>query len=587
MEVCRMLSIIITWIILLSCSYTIGVFVLNLIYRDRSTADPAGEQFIFGIDECIWAGTVLLSVYAQVFSLFYRVGTSAFIIITILSAVLLVFSLVRFRDTYKDHVSVIRNLSPLQWGLTVIIILSMISWTNRVPENYDTYLYHNQAIQWLERYGIIKGLGNLHCRFAYNSAFLPLQALFSFRGLTGQSLHTVNGFYCAFSLIYCFVTNRLISGRRAELADFLKLASIGYTCFIIPLVSSPGTDTLALTLFLYICIKWNESDNTSHIVTDRYAMLCMLAVFDVTLKLSVAPCVILALFPIVNYIKQKRPQKIFGHVLMGFLTALPWLIRNVIISGYLIYPYAQIDLFDVDWKIPSSIAYIDSWKIQVRSKGYTDIAMRTKHVWDWFPGVWFVKYPGFFERFCMISGIILFAFLFIYLIICMFKKSFEPKVHLFYGMILISFYTWFTSAPTIRYGIVFSFALFSIWLHIISNKSNNRFHKLSFILRGMVYTYIALMFVYASGNWMKLREQPLIMQADYDHIETQMRHYPEYDIWYPAGGTDLCGTDVFPSLPYPKIMDISEMRGDDISDGFRIRSEYSGRMIDMSGDIYD
>ena len=582
-----MLSVIITWMILPAYSYVLGIFVLNLIYRNHLTVSTEDDKFAFGIDECIWTGTVLLTVYAQGFSLFYRVGTSAFLIVTILFAVLLVFSLVKFKDTYRSHISIIKNLSPLQWGLTIIIILSMISWTNRIPENYDTYLYHNQAIQWLERYGIIKGLGNLHCRFAYNSAFLPLQALFSFRGLTGQSLHTVNGFYCAFSLIYCSLTNRLISRKRAKLADFLKLASIGYTCFIIPLASSPGTDTLALTLFLYICIKWNEYDDTPHIVTDRYALLCMLAVFDVTLKLSVAPCVLLALYPIINYVKQKKPKKIFSHVVIGFLIALPWLIRNVIISGYLIYPYAQIDLFDVDWKIPSSIAYIDSWKIQVRSKGYTDIAMRTKHVWDWFPGVWFVKYPGFFERFCMISGIILFTLLFIYLMIRIIKRSFEPKVHLFYGMILISFYIWFTSAPTIRYGIVFSFALFAIWLHIISYKCNGHFQKISFILKGVLYTYTALMFVYASGNWMKLSEQPLVMQADYDHIETQMHQYPEYTVWYPVGGSDLCGCNVFPSLPYPKIIDISEMRGNDISDGFRVRSDYTNRMIDMSGDIYD
>jgi hypothetical protein len=37
---------------------------------------------------------------------------------------------------------------------------------------------------------------------------------------------------------------------------------------------------------------------------------------------------------------------------MGAIILLPSAIRSFILSGYLIYPVSQIDIFAVDWKIP-------------------------------------------------------------------------------------------------------------------------------------------------------------------------------------------------------------------------------------------
>lgn len=62
------------------------------------------------------------------------------------------------------------------------------------PEAYDTALYHAQAIHLIEEYGCTKGLGNLHNRFAYNSSFLCLQALYSWASIVGQSLHGMNAY---------------------------------------------------------------------------------------------------------------------------------------------------------------------------------------------------------------------------------------------------------------------------------------------------------------------------------------------------------------------------------------------------------
>ena len=47
-------------------------------------------------------------------------------------------------------------------------------------------------------------------------------------------------------------------------------------------------------------------------------------------------------------------------VLMGMVVLMSYLIRNYYISGWLIYPFAAIDIFNPDWKVPLSTLQKDS-----------------------------------------------------------------------------------------------------------------------------------------------------------------------------------------------------------------------------------
>ena len=46
---------------------------------------------------------------------------------------------------------------------------------------YDTGLYHAQYIKWIRNYPVVPGLGNLHGRFAFNSMFLVLSGLLTYK----------------------------------------------------------------------------------------------------------------------------------------------------------------------------------------------------------------------------------------------------------------------------------------------------------------------------------------------------------------------------------------------------------------------
>jgi hypothetical protein len=75
------------------------------------------------------------------------------------------------------------------------------------------------------------------------------------------------------------------------------------------------------------------------------------------------------------------------------VTALPFFIRNVLLSGWLVYPFTRIDLFDVKWKIPKGMADYDAREIQVWGRGYSDVSRYEIPVEEWLPD-WFRSLAG-------------------------------------------------------------------------------------------------------------------------------------------------------------------------------------------------
>ena len=119
-----------------------------------------------------------------------------------------------------------------------------------------------------------------------------------------------------------------------------------------------------------------------------YALLCVAGVYAVTLKLTAGLILILLAKPAYMLLREKRQKDIGIYLVMGLVTIVPWLVRTVILSGYLLYPFPSLDLFDMDWKIPAAEAALDAAEIRTWGRGINNAALVDLPVWEWFPG-WF------------------------------------------------------------------------------------------------------------------------------------------------------------------------------------------------------
>lgn len=445
-----------------------------------------------------------------------------------------------------------------------------MTWTVGYPQHYDTSLYHYQAIKWIEEYGVVPGLGNLHNRFAYNSAFMALQALFSFEWLVGQSLHTVNGFVCCFFMIYAVISNRIWKlGEKIEVSDLLKVATVIYICYYKNLISSPSSDTLTLLLILYICTKWSEFIERDIKEMEPYGFLCILSAYAISLKLSAAVCMVLVLWPAMQMIKRKKYKMIIKHLALGIIVLAPWLVRNVVISGYLLYPYPQLDIFDVDWKMPASVLTHDSREVIVWGRNVFNVEDYAMPIWKWF-SEWFMNNsPVLISIGLIAEGLVL---------ISLIKKLITKKMDLRLDMIAIysfvSLVFWISSAPLMRYGMVYLMIPICLCISRCLNGKRALYEILLMLIIPTVASFL--------GNICNIGEKPYIWQEDYVWKLTEKVELENgISVWFPAEG-DQCSADVFPCVPYRNMVERLELRGQGFENGFRIKEEY--RELHIQGD---
>lgn len=570
-----MVLVILSWGWIGMTSFLAGFAVMEAIGK------ATGKNKLAGMELYILMGLLCLTVYAQIFSLFAGVGRMA----TLLLGVAAMLSFVVLWKKILGYIVYIcteirRRYVPCILIVLIVLLLGYITAGN--TWHYDTDLYHAQAIRWIEEYGVVKGLGNLHNRFAYNSAFFCLQALFSLKFALNQSLHSVNGFVASLMLCYAAGTLSIWNKERLKISDFYKIGMFIYFSYLENslLISSPGSDLLTLCMVLYVSAKWAELMERQEEDPTEYGVICILAVWTVTVKLSAGLLVILAVYPAVLLIRQKMWRQIFLFLGAGILIVLPFLVRNVIVSGYLIYPYSSLDLFNVDWKMAASVAADDSREIMAWGRGMTSRAVYDAPFSTWFP-VW---YDGLNStiRVLFLANIVCMIVLTGYMIWIVYEKRkdcFVSIVLLLTGTAQVIM--WFVTAPLVRYGLTYMLLLPAFLLGLICRKLNSRILAWGICAAGIYCGGMRMVQVarnYTDTYWKR--------PADYNWKEAQGVLWENMEIYVPVG-SDSIGYHFFPSTPNAERLESIELRAEDIKDGFRLKEAYRGKQFNSSGKVVE
>lgn len=546
----KMVSVLCNWIYILFTTTCLGYGFSKLVNKKLNYQIKKFESLIA-------IGLVIATVYAQFFSLFYKVGLIANIaLVSICIFICIVFR----KDFYNDIRNHFANTSVAKRIIILFLIVFWAYFSSRGYMHYDSDLYHAQSIRWIEEYGVIKGLGNVHNRLAYNSSFFAVSALYSMKFLVGQSLHSINGFMTLLLSISVLDIMDSVKRKRFILSDYIRIATIYYLTIICDEIVSPASDFAIMCTIFYIVIKWVDLLEKKEKDIAPYALLCVGGVYAVSLKLTAGLVLILLIKPAYILIKEKKVKEIFIYLSMGFIVILPWVIRNVIISGYLIYPFPELDIFSFAWKIDPNLAAKDAVEIKVWGRGLYDVALVDMPVWQWFEN-WFKSSLSGTEKLIILADIVCLVIALIITVYVFVKKKWEHLDYLLVElMIICSYGFWQLSAPLIRYGYAYALILIVLTLGFI--KMHIGFDKIVYygiIILGIVKLLILLK--YAHGFWYFGN---YLWQKDYGIYETESYEIEGEIFYYPALG-DQIGYEPFPAVSQKKEL---EFIGDEIRDGF-------------------
>lgn len=403
-----MVSVIFIWLYMLFTCYIVGFTCMKAV--SRNTKWKAGKE-----TDYLYAGIGAVTVYAQIFSLFGKVGALA-------NGILLLICLVCLILLRKELIEQLHNfrLTITLPGLLVLIALFLLFayGTSGGIIHYDTGLYHAQSIRWIEEYGLVPGLGNLHSRLAYNSASFCLSALYSMAFLGGRSFHCCAGFLAFLLALVCVQGFRRGMLKKPLLSDFVRIMGIYYLLNIFDEMISPASDYFMVLLTFFILIKWLDLLEREEKSYFPYALLCVMSVLVVSMKLSGALLLLLTVKPAWQMVREKRVWEILKFLSLGLVTIVPFLVRNVMLSGWLVYPFTAIDLFDVDFKIPKGMADYDAKEIQVWGRGFSDVTRYDEPVSKWLPD-WAAGLDSINKVFLVlaVSGVVLLLLFVVYALV--------------------------------------------------------------------------------------------------------------------------------------------------------------------------
>lgn len=563
---------LISWlyIVILSALYGYGFIE---IFKSTLKLEKKGNVSPFLL---LFLGIVIISIITAYLSLFIPIKLFANLLILI-GAIILLIAYRQILLTEALHIiNNLKNSDKILLTIASLFGLLILFQSSVGPFHYDTGLYHAQAVKWIENYPVIPGLGNLHYRLAYNSLIFPLFALFNFSFIFPNGLHSLNGIILLIAVLFSVSSVSELWKRR------LNFSSVARFLMIIPLLGliydesilsshlgsfSSDLPTAVFSLIIVVAmIQYLESDlNILGII------VVLLSAFVVTIKLSSLPLLLLSLYILFRYFLNKNHKLLIFAILSIILIFIPYFMRNIILSGYLIYPFPQLYFSSLDWKMPTDIVLMDKQNIEQWAKipdQYSAVIIKQGFSY-WFP-IWLNSNLQRFALFLFLCSIILLLINLPIIIHYRKIKKFFLKGWFLYFTMSICLMFWFLTAPLIRYGwgatlsssLLLILPVFMVIFRIIS--VNISIYKIC------IYCYLGWSLFLASQN-VKFYSSDLefiITPMSYPTVPVTSVTLNELKVFQPTGG-DQCWDSAFPCTPYlhPQL----ELRGKSWQNGFRIK----------------
>jgi len=472
------------------------------------------------------------------------------------------------RDLAAMFQQVKSKLNILLFCLPFIIIAFIIALN--VPYNYDSGLYHIQAIKWIETYRAVRGLAHLQGRFGFNPNIFTWLAFTSLYDLFHQEIFSVN--FTVFAILTGYFVNRLYTlsheKRSLNLFLFYALAFVAII-FLFDNLSSPSPDYLSAALPLFILVRVIDINRHPQPAQLDFGAIVILCAYVFTVKISAVALLLLVLFVLYNY---RQRAKIFTRiVIISALIMLPWLVRNVILTGWVIFPFPSLNLFNFDWQLPLSKVIHEKNAIVywARVPGPNYLKIAPLGIKNWVP-VWWGR-QTFFNRLFFICSLLCPVLIFVLQIV---KRY---NIGLFKNAVVLTAFAgvlvWFFAAPEFRFGRAFiTIAALSPLLILNFDKRVIAASHLIFFTT-LLFLFAVQVFIGRSMLANAYRQvasvliKPPLMQGP-DNLTFKVYKFKGVAVYKPMYG-DQCFCHVIPCEP--NLDTTFTLRDSDLVDGFVLK----------------
>ncbi len=311
-------------------------------------------------------------------------------------------------------------------------------------------------IKWIREYGTVPGIANLHERFGFNSSWFSSVAFFAYPSANNY-FTVLNSMLSVWFIFYLWSYIDEIFKQKSNATPFKSFACI---CILLvcalswPVirgnVSMANYDAITMVVVFVLFFETiNEKFLPQKFKLEIEWLLWPVYLF--TVRNINYPLLLLSVSIFILVLTQKRWKNTVSYLLLCALLIIPFLVRNVVLSGYPFFPSPFLNVFAVDWKVDSKVVddllyyikYYNRVNPMFQSLGKT-AELGSFH---WIP-YWF-KYLFTYDKMLVIPGIAG------YIAFCISgKKLFFGNgfISIFIIALLFQLASWFFIAPDPRFA---------------------------------------------------------------------------------------------------------------------------------------
>ena len=334
-----MLLIILSWIYIMFTT-------INLGFGIDKIACLKNKNFVITSILGLFSVTVLASIWA----IFGRINIEFYIFILIINCFIFIKYRALILSIYKTFFNELKQLDKFLKLFLIISFFLIIAQCASIPYVIDNESYYVQTIKWLNEYGFVKGLVNLHLFLGQQSGWHISQSAFNFSFLY-KNFNDLSGFCLLLGNVFAiqklndyYETNN----KTYLIVGLLPLANI----FFFQFISAPSPD-IAVYIFSFI-ISFYFLENYKKTTIETFNLLVILILFLLYIKNTTLTFVLIPILLLFRNFKFISKKLIFSFLFSALILTL-FLTKNIIICGSLIFPSKLSSFFTLDYTIPDTV----------------------------------------------------------------------------------------------------------------------------------------------------------------------------------------------------------------------------------------
>ncbi len=449
-------------------------------------------------------GLFLATIIGSFWALFGRINIEFHSFLLLVNLFLFIFYKKTICGLFYNFYIEIKRCSQVVKLFLFLFFVLILNHCSQSPLLIDNETYYIQTIKWLNEYGFVKGLANLHVFLGQTSGWHIAQSVFNFSFLYAN-FNDLSGYALTLGLVFSFLNLDIVL-KNPEPKKHQLIAGISavFSLFLFQFTSAPSPDLLVYVLSFIVFLFFIEHSN--NVNQHSFNTLSVLIFFLIFVKITILPIILLPISWLFSDFKLLKPI-LWKTIVVGVVVFMLFYIKNTILLGYTLYPSKHFELSSNKYSLPVEISNLFFSHSGLYSFFVSDIELEEMSFiqlfWKWLT---FSKIDAIFNI-CNCILIICCPY-FIYRF-----SNFKSYWIIYFTMLAQSLFLIFTS-PQFRFFIPFT-QFFSLLVVVIfcSKKTFVSLITISLILTG-IFTLIP----YAKASL----TNPILKQFDTSYSANQL-----------------------------------------------------------------